>query len=150
MSADVARMPGRRDRVRGLPDSDATAPIAEPAAAPVAEPFAESLAEEPATAAEPAASASEGSGQGEGDRSARQGDGDARSAGYRGAPRSPRTLRLYDPLYARIGALVRALEDEGELTDRTELIQALLHFELPEDAASARELLRRWRRFLAG
>jgi hypothetical protein len=48
-----------------------------------------------------------------------------------------------------VGGLVRALEDEGELTDRTELIQALLHFELPEDAPAARKLLRRWRRFLA-
>ena len=76
-------------------------------------------------------------------------EGEGRGASMRRAPRSPRTLRLYDPLYGRVGALQRALEDEGELTDRTELIQALLHFELPEDAAAARKLLRRWRRFLA-
>lgn len=52
---------------------------------------------------------------------------------------------MYSSLYERLTTLVRELEDTGYRTDRTELLHALLHFELPRDPGSARKLIRRFR-----
>lgn len=148
-------MPDRRDRVvRGLPDPESAEPVVLPPAderppAPASDErgggeldgqagSARRLGGRSRAASEPAVPAG-----------AEEGDAAPVASPYVGVARSPRTLRIYDPLYARVGALVRALEDEGYGTDRAELIQAVLHFELPPDAAGARKLLRRWRRYLA-
>lgn len=133
-------MPGRRDRVvRGLPDPEPVEPVAEPPAEKPDRPRASPRRRASRSSSVNNAVVPDG---------AEEGDAAPVSSPYVGAARSPRTLRIYDPLYARVGALARALEDDGYSTDRTELIQAVLHFELPEDATAARKLLRRWRRYL--
>jgi hypothetical protein len=53
---------------------------------------------------------------------------------------------MYASVYERLTVLVRDLEDAGYRTDRTELLHALLHFELPRDTEAARKLIRRFRR----
>jgi len=63
--------------------------------------------------------------------------------------RLPRTMRLSTALYEDLGRLVRELEDQGYRTDRTELVHALLHYELPVDAEGARKLVSRWRQLIA-
>jgi hypothetical protein len=58
-------------------------------------------------------------------------------------------MRLSSALYEDLGRLVRELEEQGYRTDRSELVHALPHYELPLDAESARKLVGRWRRLIA-
>ncbi len=120
-------MQSRRSQVRGLPDPPA--PAKEEVRAPT--PSVESPA-----APQPRA-----------DEAERPGLRDARR--YAGDVRLPRTMRLSSALYEDLGRLVRGLEDQGYRTDRTELVHAVLHYELPLDADGARKLVGRWRRLIA-
>jgi hypothetical protein len=148
-------MPGRRDRVvRGLPGPESAEPVAAPSADERDRPVSPSderggELDRQAGSDRRSSGRSRAASEASVPAGAEEGDAAPVASLYSGVARSPRTLRIYDPLYARVGALVRALEDEGYSTDRTELIQALLHFELPADVAGARKLLRRWRRYLA-
>ena len=59
-------------------------------------------------------------------------------------------MRATKQLWDHLGALTRELEGEGLRTSRTELTEALWHFEAPKVAAEARELVRRYRRARIG
>lgn len=135
-------MPSRRSRVRGLPTPEPASGDTPPPERDEEPGLAAATAPQVAATPEPPAVEV---GEGPVDHIRRQ-----EAARYATAPRSPRTMRVYDPLYDRLTELVRALDDEGYRTDRTEIIHALLHFELPEDAHGVRKLVRRWRRLLAG
>ena len=80
----------------------------------------------------------------------RPGGGEGRVAPARSARRDPHTFRLYRDLFAELSRLVRELEDRGVKTDRTELLHALLYYDLPATGETAERLIRRWRKLQAG
>jgi len=120
-------MPSRRASVRGLPD-----PPPAPTAPEAVETVVAEATDAPKWATEPVE---------------RPRLRDARR--YVDDARLPRTMRLSTALYEDLGRLVRELEDQGYRTDRTELVHALLHYELPVDAEGARKLVSRWRQLIA-
>lgn len=65
--------------------------------------------------------------------------------GYDGSPKVAVSMRATKGLWDRLGALSRRLEDEGMRTSRTELTEAIWHFNMPQSTAEARELVRRYR-----
>lgn len=69
---------------------------------------------------------------------------------YAGSPKIAVNMRATKQLWDHLGALTRELEGEGLRTSRTEMTEALWHFEAPEDADEARELVRRYRRARIG
>lgn len=68
---------------------------------------------------------------------------------YRGSVLRPMNHRVYAPLAARLAELATQLDTEGYRVSQAELLQAILHFQTPDDSAAARSLVRRWRRLLA-
>jgi hypothetical protein len=58
-------------------------------------------------------------------------------------------VRLFPPLWDQLEQLVRQLRDEGLETDKTALLNAVLHFHGPDDLDAARALVNRWRALLA-
>ncbi|MDQ3729055.1 MAG: hypothetical protein M3355_05645 [Actinomycetota bacterium] len=64
---------------------------------------------------------------------------------YAGSPKIAVNMRATKALWDRLGDLTRQLEGEGLKASRTELTEALWHFNMPKDAVEARELLRRYR-----
>jgi hypothetical protein len=80
----------------------------------------------------------------------RPGVGEGRIAPARTAHRNPHTFRLYDELFAELTRLLRELEDVGVKSDRTELLHALLYYDLPATGEAAEKLIRRWRKVQAG
>jgi hypothetical protein len=74
------------------------------------------------------------------------GEGGAFAAAYAASAKTARTHRLPDVVYSRVEQLVWDLRQDGVKTSNTEILQALLHFELPGDTDAATDLVRRWRR----
>ncbi len=58
-------------------------------------------------------------------------------------------VRLFPPLWDHLEHLVRELSDEGLEVDKTALLNAVLHFNGPDELDAARELVNRWRALLA-
>lgn len=69
---------------------------------------------------------------------------------YEGSPKIAVNMRATKELWDRLGALTRELEGDGFRTSRTELTEALWHFDAPRTAADARDLVRRYRRARIG
>jgi hypothetical protein len=69
---------------------------------------------------------------------------------YAGSPKIAVNMRATKELWDRLGALTRELEGDGFRTSRTELTEALWHFDAPRTAADARDLVRRYRRARIG
>jgi len=79
------------------------------------------------------------------------GEQDQSSQGvYDGSPKVAVSMRATKALWDIMGALSRRLEDEGMRTSRTELAEAMWHFNMPESPDEARELVRRYRRARLG
>jgi len=64
---------------------------------------------------------------------------------YEHSPKIAVNMRATKALWDRLGDLTRQLEGEGLKASRTELTEALWHFNMPKDGVEARELLRRYR-----
>jgi len=64
---------------------------------------------------------------------------------YDGSPKVAVSMRATKGLWDGLGALSRRLEDEGMRTSRTELTEAMWHFNMPQSTAEARDLVRRYR-----
>lgn len=68
---------------------------------------------------------------------------------YAGMRKMQAPVRLFPPLWDHLEQLVRELRAEGLEVDKTSLLNAVLHFHGPADAAAGRELVNRWRALLA-
>jgi hypothetical protein len=66
--------------------------------------------------------------------------------GVIGSPKVTISMRAPTAAWDHLGSLARRLEDEGLRTSRTEITEALWHFNAPADVDEARELVRRYRR----
>jgi hypothetical protein len=68
---------------------------------------------------------------------------------YAGVRKVQAPVRLFPSLWDHLEDLVRELRAEGLEVDKTALLNAILHFHGPADAASGRDLVNRWRALLA-
>jgi acetyl esterase/lipase len=68
---------------------------------------------------------------------------------YAGQHKTQAPVRLFPPLWERLEQLVRELRDEGLETDKTAMLNAVLHFHGPRDLDQASDLVNRWRALLA-
>jgi len=69
---------------------------------------------------------------------------------YAGVPKVSVNMKLLQTLWEQLGANARALEELGLRTNRTELVEAMLHRELPATPDELAELVRAFRRARAG
>ena len=145
--SSAEEMPTSRRAIRGLPQPPDRGAAAGGTSPQPLEPTSASLVETGAVVADEVTQtpATEGTGQQQ-ERS----DAGGRTVPAETAQRDPRTFRVYRDLHAELTRLVREVEDRGLQSDRTELLHALLFYELPATADGAEKLVRRWRRAQAG